>query len=142
VLAEDALEQAGDGIRQAGLHLDAALAQAPISGDAHLLERMVSNLVDNAVRHNVAGGWIQLSTGTDDGAAYLRIANSGEVIPDSAVAALTDPFHRLAGRTGEGGFGLGLSIARSVGIAHGAAMTVTNPAGGGLDIAVRMPAPG
>jgi signal transduction histidine kinase len=139
-LAEDALEQAADGIRRAGLHVDTALARAPTSGDAHLVERMVWNLVDNAVRHNVAAGWIRVSTGTDDGAAYLRIANGGEIIPDSAVGTLAEPFRRLAGRTGEGGgFGLGLSIARSVSMAHGATMTVTNPAVGGLDILVRMP---
>jgi signal transduction histidine kinase len=139
-LAEDALEQTADGIRRAGLHVDTALAPAPTSGDAHLVERMVWNLVDNAVRHNVAAGWIRVSTGTDDGAAYLRIANGGEIIPDSAVGTLAEPFRRLAGRTGEGGgFGLGLSIARSVSMAHGATMTVTNPAVGGLDILVRMP---
>jgi signal transduction histidine kinase len=141
-LAEDALDQAGDGIRQAALHVDAALARAPMRGDAHLVERMVWNLVDNAVRHNVAGGWIRLSTGTDDDVAFLRIANSGAVIPDSAVSALAEPFYRLAGRTGEGGgFGLGLSIARSVSSAHGGTMTVTNPAKGGLDVLVRMPPP-
>ena len=138
-LAEDALEHAGDDIRRAGLQLDTVLAQAPVSGDAHLVERMVWNLVDNAVRHNVAGGWISVRTGTDDGAAYLRVANSGEIIPDSAVGTLAEPFHRLAGRTGDGGFGLGLSIARSVSTAHGATMTMTNPAGGGLDVLVRMP---
>jgi signal transduction histidine kinase len=139
-LAEDALDQAGDGIRQADLHVDAALARAPMRGDEHLVERMVWNLVDNAVRHNVAGGWIRVSTGTDDDVAFLRIANSGAVIPDSAVSALAEPFYRLAGRTGEGGgFGLGLSIARSVSSVHGGTMTVTNPAKGGLDVLVRMP---
>ena len=141
-LADDALDQAADGIRQAELHVDAALARAPMHGDAHLVERMVWNLVDNAVRHNVAGGWIRVSTGTDDDVAFLRIANSGAVIPDSAVSALAEPFYRLAGRTGEGGgFGLGLSIARSVSSAHGGTMTVTNPAKGGLDILVRLPSP-
>jgi len=139
-LAEDALDQAGDGIQQAELHVDAALARAPMRGDAHLVERMVWNLVDNAVRHNVAGGWIRVSTGYHDDVAFLRIANSGEVVPDSAVGALAEPFYRLAGRTGEGGgFGLGLSIAKSVSSAHGGTMTVTNPANGGLDILVRMP---
>ena len=141
-LAEDALDQACDGIQQAELDLQATLASAPIRGDAHLVERMVWNLVDNAVRHNVTGGWVRVSTGTDDDMAFLRIANGGEVIPDSAVDALADPFYRLAGRTGEGGgFGLGLSIAKSVSSAHGATMTVNNPAGGGLDILVRMPPP-
>jgi signal transduction histidine kinase len=142
-LAEDALEQADEGIRQSGLHLEAALDPARISGDAHLIGRLVWNLVDNAVRYNVADGWIRIRTGTDDGAPYLRIANSGEVIPDAAVGTLAEPFRRLAGRTGQsGGFGLGLSIVRSVGDAHGATMTVTNPARGGLDILVRMPQPG
>jgi signal transduction histidine kinase len=142
-LAEDALEQANDGIRQGGLHLEAALEPAKISGDAHLVGRLVWNLVDNAVRHNVADGWIRVRTGTDDGAPYLRVANSGEVIPDSAVGTLAEPFRRLAERTGQGGgFGLGLSIVRSVCNAHGATMTVTNPARGGLDILIRMPQPG
>jgi signal transduction histidine kinase len=141
-LAEDALDQGGDGIRQADLHVDTALARAPMRGDAHLVERMVWNLIDNAVRHNVAGGWIRVSTGTDDDVAFLRIANSGAVVPDSAVGALAEPFYRLAGRTGEGGgFGLGLSIARSVSSAHGGTMTVSNPARGGLEVLVRMPPP-
>ena len=141
-LAEDALEQAGDRIEQAELQMDVALAQAATRGDAHLVERMVWNLVDNAVRHNVEGGWIRIRTGADDDQAYIRIANSGAVIPDSALGALAEPFYRLAGRTGEGGgFGLGLSIAKSVSSAHGATMTVINPACGGLDILVRMPPP-
>ncbi len=141
-LAEDVLEQASDRIQQAELHVDAALARALIRGDEHLVERMVWNLVDNAVRHNVAGGWVRVRTGSDDDRAYIRIENSGPVIPDSALGALAEPFHRLAGRTGEGGgFGLGLSIARSVVSAHRATMTVTNPASGGLDILVRMPPP-
>ena len=139
-LAEDALEQADDGIRHAGLQLNAVLKQAPVNGDAHLVERMVWNLVDNAVRHNVPGGWISVRTGTDEGAAYLRVANGGEVIPDEAVGTLAEPFRRLAGRTGDdGGFGLGLSIARSVSTAHGATITMTNSAAGGLDVLVRMP---
>jgi signal transduction histidine kinase len=142
-LADDALEQADEGIRRSGLRLEAALEPARISGDAHLFERLVWNLVDNAVRHNVANGWIRIRSGSDDGGAYLRIVNSGEVIPDSAVGTLAEPFRRLAGRTGQGsGFGLGLSIVRSVGNAHGATLTMTNPASGGLDVLVRMPQPG
>jgi signal transduction histidine kinase len=138
-LAEDALEQATDGIRERGLTLVSNLEQARISGDEHLLRRLVWNLVDNAVQHNLPAGWIRLTTGTDDGVAFLRIANSGDVIPDSAVGALAEPFYRQAGRTGDGGgFGLGLSIVRSVSAAHGAALTVANPAEGGLDVVIRM----
>ena len=139
-LAEDALEQAADGIRERGLTLTADLEPGRIRGDEHLVGRLVWNLVDNAVRHNVAAGWIKITTGSDDGAAFLRVTNSGEAIPDSAVGALAEPFYRQAGRIGDGGgFGLGLSIARSVTSAHGGTLTVTNPAGGGLDVVVRMP---
>jgi signal transduction histidine kinase len=139
-LADDALEQAADGIRERGLTLTADLEPARISGDEHLVGRLVGNLVDNAVRHNLDGGWIRLSTGTDGDVAFLRIANSGEVIPVSAVGALAEPFYRQAGRTGDGGgFGLGLSIVKSVTAVHGGALTVTSPTAGGLDIVVRMP---
>lgn len=139
-LAEDALDQAADGIRERGLTLTADLEPARINGDEHLVGRLVWNLVDNAVRHNRADGSIKLTTGTADDVAYLRIVNSGEFIPDSAVGALTEPFYRQAGRTGDdGGFGLGLSIVRSVSAAHGASLTVANPAEGGLDILIRMP---
>ena len=93
-LAEDALEQAGEDIRTGELTLTTALHPAPFTGDAHLVERMVWNLVDNAVRHNVAAGWIRLSTGTDDGAAYLRIANGGPAVADAAVSAFSFPSRR------------------------------------------------
>jgi signal transduction histidine kinase len=139
-LTEDALEHAADRIRAQELTLTAELNPAQITGDEHLVGRLVWNLIDNAVRHNAPAGWIRLSTGIYDGSAFLRIANSGEVIPDSAVAMLAEPFHRLVGRTGDGGgFGLGLSIVRSVSAAHGATLTVSNPAQGGLDILVRLP---
>jgi signal transduction histidine kinase len=139
-LADDALEQAAEGIRERGLTLTADLEPARISGDEHLVGRLVGNLVDNAVRHNLDGGWIRLSTGTDGGVAFFRIANSGEVIPDSAMGALAEPFYRQAGRTGDGGgFGLGLSIVKSVSAVHGGVLTVTNPVAGGLDIVVHLP---
>jgi len=142
VLAEDALDQAGEGIRSRGLQLQAQLAEAPVRGHSQLVERMVWNLVDNAVRHNVTGGWIRVCTGSAEGMAFLRVANSGQVIADSEVAVLSEPFQRLAGRAGDGdGVGLGMSIARSVSAAHGAAMEVSNPVGGGLDIVVRIPLP-
>ncbi len=139
-LAEDALEQAADGIRDRDLRLTAYLEPARTCGDEHLVGRLVWNLVENAVRHNVSAGWIRLSTGTEDGEAFLRIANSGEFIPDAAVGRLAEPFYRQAGRTGDGGgFGLGLSIVRSVSAAHGGALKVTNRTEGGLDITVHMP---
>jgi signal transduction histidine kinase len=116
------------------------LDPAGTTGDPQLLERMIWNLVDNAVRHNQAGGWIRLRTGSSGGAAYLEIANSGPFIADDAVPSLFEPFRRMAARTGvRDGVGLGLSIARSVGTAHRATFTAHSQPAGGLDISVVIP---
>ena len=138
-LAEDALEMASAGVQRLGLTVLAELHPAPTSGDAKLLERMVWNLVDNAVRHNEPGGWIRLTTGAEQGDAFLRISNSGALVPAEAVPAIFEPFCRLAGRTGsQEGVGLGMSIARSVSLAHAAQLDVRGLDGGGLDVCVRL----
>jgi signal transduction histidine kinase len=124
------------------LRVDAKLDPAGATGDPQLLERMVWNLVDNAVRHNEPGGWIRLRTGSGDAAAYLEVANSGPLIPDAAVPSLFEPFRRMESRTGAGardGVGLGLSIARSVIAAHRATVTARSQPAGGLDISVVIP---
>jgi len=141
VLAEDAIEQTNDESKKNELRVDADLAEATMNGDLQLAERMVWNLVDNAAKHNVAGGWISVSTGTSDGFAYLRISNSGPIISDEQVSVLCEPFQRLSGRSEEGpdGVGLGMSIARAVSAAHGATMQVANPATGGLEVQIRVP---
>jgi len=113
------------------------------SGDAELLDRMVGNLVDNAVRHNEPGGWIRLSTGTADGSVLLRIANGGPALAPDVVITLFEPFRRVGARTGSGtggGLGLGLAIVRSIASAHGGTVTAQSPPGGGLDIRVVLPA--
>ena len=103
---------------------------------------MISNLVDNAVRHNEPGGWIRLRTGSRDAAVYLEVANSGPFVPDDAVPSLFEPFRRMQARTGvRDGAGLGLSIARSVLTAHRATLTVRSQPDGGLDISVVIPQP-
>jgi signal transduction histidine kinase len=65
-----------------------------------LVERLVTNLIDNAVRHNVADGWIQVTTGTRDGMAYLEVANGGAMIPEDLVPSLFEPFLRGSQRSG------------------------------------------
>jgi signal transduction histidine kinase len=134
-VAEDALEVAAPGIARLGLAVQTELAPAPAAGDQQLVERMVWNLVDNAVRHNQPGGWITIATGRDTQGAFLHIANSGAVIPADAAPTLSEPFRRLGPKT-EGGFGLGLSIARSVSAAHGAVLDVRSQPEGGLSIRV------
>jgi signal transduction histidine kinase len=138
--AEDAIDAAAPDIERLNLHVDALLDPAETTGDPQLLERMIWNLVGNAVGHNEPGGWIRLRTGSSGAAVYLEIANSGPFVPDDAVPSLFEPFRRMAARTGaRGGFGLGLSIARSAATAHHATLTARSQPAGGLDISVVIP---
>jgi len=138
--AEDAIDTAAPEIKRLNLTVEAKLDPAETTGDPQLLERMISNLVDNAVRHNEPGGWIRLRTGSSSGAAYVEIANSGPAIPDEKVAELFEPFRRMESRTGTSdGVGLGLSIVRSVVTAHRAAITARSQPEGGLDISIVIP---
>jgi signal transduction histidine kinase len=140
VLAEDALEAAAGAIRAAPLQVTAALEAAPTSGDLVLLGRLVANLIDNAVRHNPPGGWIQVASGHRGDTAYLTVANGGPVIPPDAVGPLFEPFRRLGGRAGaDGGSGLGLSIVASVAIAHQGTATARGLPAGGLEVTVALP---
>lgn len=126
-----------------GVEIDAALDPAPAAGDAELVERLVRNLLDNAVRHNVPGGWVRASTAAAEDGTTLRVVNSGPLVRADAVPALYEPFQRLGGRrgTGEDGLGLGLSIAAAVVEAHGGTLTTVARAEGGLDLTVRLPRP-
>jgi signal transduction histidine kinase len=138
--AEDAIDAAAPEIERLDLRLDTELDPAETTGDPQLLERMIWNLVSNAVHHNEPGGWITLRTGSQEAAVYLEIANSGPFITDDAVASLFEPFRRMEARTGaRDGVGLGLSIARSVVIAHRATVTARSQPAGGLAISVVIP---
>ena len=136
-VAEDALELAAPGITELGLRVEADLGPAETTGDQQLIERMVWNLVDNAVRHNERGGWIRVTTGRVPGGAVLRIANSGAAVPPGAVPTLAEPFRRIH-KGSDGGVGLGLSIAQSVSTAHGAQLDIHSQPEGGLDISLTL----
>lgn len=116
-------------------------APAPVQGDPGLLERLAGNLVENAVRHNVAGGFVQASSGTTpDGRSWLTVANSGGAVPADGVESLFEPFRRHGtARTAKRGAGLGLSISRAVARAHGGTVQATARAGGGLVVRVDLP---
>jgi signal transduction histidine kinase len=135
------LRAAADG---AGVRLTLRLAAAPASGDPRLAESLIANLGDNAVRHNVPGGWAEISTGTSGGRPAVTVRNSGPVIPPQEVGRLFGPFERLApGRAqGAGGHGLGLAIVGAIADAHGGRVAAAARRDGGLDITVTFPAPG
>jgi signal transduction histidine kinase len=127
----------------AGLELDvrAALNPAPTAGDPRLLERLIANLIDNAIRHNQPGGRVEIATGTRDRHAFVSIASTGPIVPPEQVERLFEPFQRLgAARTHHGGgHGLGLSIVRAVATAHRAELTARARPEGGLSIDVSFP---
>jgi signal transduction histidine kinase len=140
VLAEDALDAAAPAIRARPVTVEAALLPGLALGDPVLVERLVTNLVDNAVRHNVPDGWVQVATGTRGGMAFIEVANGGEPIPAEAVPLLFEPFRRLSDRAGPpDGTGLGLSIVRSVALAHRGQLTARSRPAGGLEVSVLLP---
>jgi signal transduction histidine kinase len=143
ILAEDALDAAGAAIRAGSLHVETALRPAPTHGDPVLLDRLVANLVDNAVQHNTPGGWIQVATGLQDGQAQLTVTNGGPAIGEDVAPQLFEPFRRLDGPGASvPGTGLGLSIVRSVTTAHHGTVTACSRPAGGLDVSVLLPGPG
>jgi signal transduction histidine kinase len=138
--AEDAIDLVATSIGERDLSIEATLDPAEVTGDRVLLERMVANMVDNAVRHNVDDGWIRVRTGARNGHAFLEIANSGSHVPEAGVPALFEPFQRGEGRTRTGdGVGVGLSIVQSVALAHGARVVATSRAEGGLSVCIELP---
>ena len=118
-----------------GIHVSLDLEPAPLEGDPPLVERLVANLVENAVRHNEPGGRVQVTTRP----GLVRVENTGAAIAPDDVRRLAEPFERL-GRDSDGpGAGLGLSIVRAVADAHGAALQLVPRAGGGLEATVTFP---
>ncbi len=138
---EDAIDLITRAAAARQVNIGTALAPARVAGDRILLERLVSNLIDNAVRHNVTGGWVQASTRHEGGLVELTVASGGEPIPADQAAGLFEPFRRLSGRAGSRhGTGLGLSIVASVARAHGGQAEACARPGGGLEVHVRLPA--
>jgi signal transduction histidine kinase len=129
-------------IAQGTLALASQLEPAPISGDRALIERLVANLVDNAIRYNRPDGRIEIRTSSETGLASLVVANTGPVVAAEEVERLFEPFRRLGGdRTGEDGHhGLGLSIVRAIATAHQGTVTAGPGPLGGLVVTVTLPA--
>jgi signal transduction histidine kinase len=144
-ITSDALAVPRPAISRLGLHVHADIQPAILDGDPLLVQQLVTNLIDNAVRHNIPGGDVQVATGTSSGHAVLSVTNSGQVIPPAEVDRLFQPFQRLGPRPArrDGGHGLGLSIVRAIATAHGATIGARALPGGGLavDVTFYKPAP-
>ncbi len=144
-LATVVLEQPRPELAGHGITLEAHLEGAIADGDPALIERLISNLVDNAVRHNVDGGHVEVGTHQQGDRALLIVENSGQMIAPEEIETMFEPFRRLGpARTGAGSgqHGLGLSIVRAIAEAHQAEVDARPRPGGGLTITVAFPTPG
>ena len=141
-LAGSALERAHTETENHRLDVTVSLAPAGTRGDRALVERLIANLLDNAVQHNREGGWIALETTTKAGQAVLQVANSGEAIGREEIARLFEPFQRGGSErlAGNGHYGLGLSIARAIVLAHDGEITAEPEPAGGLAVTGGLPA--
>jgi len=137
--SEDALDAASAEIASRELHVETSLEPARILGDRVLIERLVGNLVDNAVRHNVAGGALELRTLAHNGTAAMTISNTGPVLDPALIPTLFDPFARAERVHSTDGVGLGLSIVEAIAISHGATVTARPNPDGGLEVSVIFP---
>jgi signal transduction histidine kinase len=121
------------------IKITAQLDPAPITGDPRLIERLIENITENALRHNEHHGSVQVTTTTDNGQAVISIINTGPEVHDSEISRLLQPFQRAgADRTNHtGGLGLGLSIVHAITTAHNAQLDIRPREHGGLAIDVR-----
>jgi signal transduction histidine kinase len=124
-----------------GVRIETEVEEAVTVGDPRLLERLVGNLVENAIRHNVPNGWLRITTGQTNEKVWLHVANGGSVIPNGDVDRLFEPFRRGAGkvRTATRGAGLGLAIVRLIVEAHRGRLQAAAPPFGGLAVRVELP---
>ncbi|MFG2633799.1 sensor histidine kinase [Streptomyces sp. NPDC048362] len=141
-VATQAVDQVHAEAESKGVKIRGERKPAVVRGNGVLLERIALNLVQNAVRYNVAeGGWVEVDTEVRHGQAVLTVSNTGPVVPAYEIDNLFEPFRRLrTERTGsDKGVGLGLSIARSVARAHGGHIAAEPREGGGLVMRVTLP---
>jgi signal transduction histidine kinase len=140
-IAEAVLEASRPEIEQRSLALTAELQTSTVDGDRALIESLVANLVDNAIRYNEPGGRVEVRTSQDAAQAVLAVVNTGSRVAATDIERLFEPFRRLTAdrTTADGHHGLGLSIVRAVATAHGATVSATPGRDGGLAITVRFP---
>ncbi|MFJ9391788.1 sensor histidine kinase [Nocardioides sp. NPDC101246] len=126
----------------AGVEVRLDLGEAPTSGDAILLERLVANLVENGIRHNISGGWVEARCGRSEGHAEVVVTNTGPEVSAYEVARLFQPFRRLDHdrMVVDRGVGLGLSIVEAIARAHQGSVSAQPREGGGLVLVVRLQA--
>lgn len=143
LVAEEATEALLPLAEKHGIAVETAGDVAPALGSPALLLQLVTNLLHNAIVHNLpAGGFVRVGTAAQPGSVLLTVENSGELLTPQLVATLTEPFQRGTQRVraDHAGVGLGLAIVRSIAQAHDGTLTLTPRPEGGLHVMVRLPA--
>lgn len=125
-----------------GVTIETSGDLAPAIGSEALLLQLTTNLLHNAIVHNVPSGNVQLATAVRGGSVVLTVENTGERLPPQLVSTLTEPFQRGTERirADHAGVGLGLAIVQSITQAHDGTLTLTPRPSGGLQVTVRLPA--
>jgi two-component system sensor histidine kinase VanS len=143
-LVRTTIEDEADEARRRAVTITPELELATVAGDARLLAQLVTNLVQNAIRHSGRGGSARMSTRTDRarGMVRLRVDSTGSTFTNEEAARLAEPFLRGSGRvaSGERGHGLGLALVHRIARVHGGSLTIAPRDGGGLVITVELPA--
>ena len=143
LMAEEATEQLLPLAEERGVTIETSGEVAPILGSHALLLQMATNLVHNAVVHNLPDqGTVRVTTSAEPEGAVLTVENTGAKLTSQLVATLAEPFHRGSARvrTGHAGVGLGLAIVKSITEAHQGTLTLTPRTAGGLCVTVELPA--
>jgi two-component system sensor histidine kinase VanS len=142
LVAEEATETLVPLADRRGVTIGSRGDVAPTIGSHALLLQLTTNLVHNAIIHNLPeGGAVWVSTGVHGGRVVLTVENTGEPLTPELVSTLVEPFQRgTRARTGDGGVGLGLAIVKSVAEAHDGRLTLAPRPGGGLCVTLELPA--
>jgi len=143
LMAEEATETLLPLAEQRGVTIETSGDQAPAVGSPALLQQMTTNLVHNAIVHNLPeGGTVRVGTAREADQVVLTVENTGEKLTTQLVSTLTEPFQRGTQRIhrDHAGVGLGLAIVKSIAQAHDGTVTLAPGATGGLHVTVRLPA--
>jgi two-component system sensor histidine kinase VanS len=143
LLAEEATETLFPLAEKGSLTIETSGDITPTIGSRPLLLQMTTNLVHNAIVHNVTEhGTVWVTTSVHPGTVVLTVENTGEELTPQLVSTIVEPFQRGAGRVRDGhaGVGLGLAIVKSIAQAHDGTLTLTPREAGGLRATVRLPA--
>jgi len=140
-MSSDALESLKPTAAAHQISIQATLEPTPVTGHASQLTQVIYNLLLNAIQHNEAGGRVEIQTGHDYGAPFLRVGNTGPGIGSEDLPHIFDRFYRTdASRSRKtGGAGLGLAICKAIADAHGASLTVTSEPGGLTFVSLQFP---